>query len=64
MTGHASDLPIIFRYVTHSRVEAYKALGWIEHDGLVGTHHGAYSCLMTWPLDKGEPVEPESETRK
>ncbi len=64
MTSHASDIAMIIRYVPHSQVAAYVALGWIAHPGLFGTHHGAYSVLLEWPLDKGEPVEPESETRK
>jgi len=64
MTGNKSDLAMIVRYVNHSRVAAYVALGWIEHPGLFGTHHGQYSCLLEWPLEKGEPVEPEPEPHK
>lgn len=64
MTGHSSDLAMIVRYVNHSRVADYVALGWIAHPGLFGTHHGEYSQLLEWPLHKGEPVEPEPEPHK
>jgi hypothetical protein len=52
---------MIVRYVVHSKVASYIALGWIAHDGFVGTHHGQYSTLMEWPLEKGDPVEPEDD---
>lgn len=64
MTGHPSDLFIIIRYVPHSRVAAYEAAGWIKHDGFTGTHHGEYSVMMEWLLDKGDPVEPRPEIKK
>lgn len=60
-----SDLCMVIRYVPHSKVAAYTALGWIAHwDSFAGTHHGAYSVLCEWPLEKGEPVEPTDETGK
>lgn len=64
MTGHPSDLAMIIRYVPHSCVAAYEAAGWIKHESLTGTHHGEYSVMMEWPLDKGEPIEPEKEQGK
>lgn len=64
MTGHPDDLVLIIRYVSHSRVADYEAAGWIRHDGFTGTHHGEYSVMMEWPLDKGDPVEPGSESNK
>lgn len=64
MTGHPSDLPIIIRYVPQSRVAAYEAAGWIKYDGFIGTHHGEYSVMMEWLLDKGNPVEPRPEIKK
>ena len=58
MTGHPSDLAMIIRYVTHSRVQEYERLGWILRDGFYRVHHGEYSSIMEWPLYKGDPVEP------
>ena len=58
MTGHASDVAMIIRYVQQWRVKDYEALGWIYRPGFIGTHHGEYSAIMEWPLWKGEPVEP------
>lgn len=49
-----------FRYVPHSRVEAYTSLGWAEADRFGGTHHGHYSILMVW-RGEGEPIEPETD---
>jgi hypothetical protein len=45
-----------FRYVLHSRREAYEALGWTFAADL-GPTHGEYSVLMKWS-GEGEPVEP------
>ena len=65
MTPYAeADLAMIVRYVPHSRVPEYLALGWIAHDSFVGTHHGEYSVLMEFPLEKGEPVEPEKDLQQ
>lgn len=43
------------RYVRHHEVEAFKAKGWVVSDDLGGTHHGFYSCVMSWPHES----EPE-----
>lgn len=45
----------IFRYVIHSKREAYEALGWVASD--LGAPHCFYSCLCEW-IGEGEPVEP------
>ncbi len=45
-----------FRYVVHSRVDAYLAAGWVFGAGL-GLPHGCYSVLLEWPHDS-EPIEP------
>lgn len=42
------------KYVRHHEVEAYLARGWVVSNDLSGTHHGAYSVIMTWP-HAGEP---------
>lgn len=56
---------IVIRYVPHSRVAAYLALGWIAHwDCFTGTHHGAYAVLMEWPVILGTAVEPSGEERQ
>ena len=63
--NHDSDLRMVICYVTHSKVAAYVALGWVPHyDCFTGTHHGAYSVLCEWPLEKGEPVFPEGGEKK
>lgn len=54
------DVKLICRYVVHSRVEAYEALGWVNHGAMPG-HHAAYSVLMEWPLERGAPIEPTVE---
>lgn len=48
---------MIFRYVIHSRVHEYEALGWTRLEDLDGTHHGVWSALMRWE-GSGEPKEP------
>jgi hypothetical protein len=58
------DLRLICRYVVHSKVRAYEALGWINRGDMPG-HHAEYSVLMEWPLERGEPIEPsDSEARQ
>ena len=53
---------LIIRCVRHHDVDAYLALGWIAHrDCFAGTHHGAYSVLMEWPTEKGDPIEPRDK---
>lgn len=47
---------MVFRYVTHARVQSYIDAGWIDC-GPVAGHHGAYARLMKW-LGEGEPIEP------
>ena len=42
------------RYVVHSEIEKYKALGWEISDDLSGTSHGRWSVLMQWK-GEGEP---------
>lgn len=42
------------RYVVHSEIEKYKALGWEISDDLSGTSHGRWSVLMQWQ-GEGEP---------
>lgn len=61
MTGDNSDIALIVRYVPHYKVAEYEALGWVAHPGFYGIHHGAYSCLLEWPLSNGEPIEPGQE---
>ena len=46
-----------FRYVAHERVNEYESVGWVAHDGLIGTIHGQWSTLMEW-LGEGEVFEP------
>ena len=58
--GEHPDLSMILRYVLHRRVEAYVAVGWIDH-GPLPFPHGFYSNLCEWPLQNGEPVEPEDD---
>ena len=51
------------RYVQHSRVEAYLALGWVQERIVKPAHHDFHSALLTWP-GPGVPVEPkDGETR-
>lgn len=50
---------LIFRFVPHHLVQAYKDLGW-EDRGLSPGHHGAHSNTMRWEGD-GEPREPEQQ---
>lgn len=53
---------LIIRYVRNGDVPAYEAVGWIARpECFNGTHHGEYSTLCEWPMDKGEPVEPEDK---
>ncbi len=42
------------RYVAHSEIEKYRALGWEISDDLSGTSHGRWSVLMCWK-GEGEP---------
>ncbi len=47
------------RYVSHERVEAYKAIGWHDASGKTKLGlHGHWSLLMKWPHE-GDPVEPD-----
>lgn len=48
------------RYVVHSRIEAYEALGWRVVDRLTGTTHEFYSRIMKWDRE-GDPVEPKED---
>lgn len=50
---------VILRYVPHSRVRDYEAIGWTDL-GALPRPHGDYACLMEWRND-GEPVEPEED---
>jgi hypothetical protein len=61
MREQDSETIMILRYVPRRRVPAYQALGWVAHDCLNGTPHGLFSMLCEWPLELGEPVEPEPE---
>ena len=45
------------QYVTHDRVEAYRALGWKIESTLDGSAHSNYSVLMKW-VGEGEPPKP------
>jgi hypothetical protein len=48
-----------FRYVVHSLIPAYEALGWVRHSSLDGCRHGDHASLMEWK-GEGEPREPQS----
>lgn len=56
-TQNSSNV-VWLRYVIHSRVEQYKALGWEIRDTLEGTPHGQWAVYMKWPFDD-PPVEPK-----
>lgn len=51
---------LFFKYVPHRLVPSYLKAGWIETDILKGTGHAFYSCMMKWPDENSEPVEPQS----
>lgn len=46
------------RYVTHARVPAFEALGWVNRGPLLN-HMGIYSVVMEWPHES-DPPEPAS----
>jgi hypothetical protein len=48
------------KYVIHSNVDAYKALGWHATRVLEDSHHGHYAVLMEW-MGEGEPREPSRD---
>lgn len=49
---------MIYKYVIHSLIPEYEALGWINTGDLAGTHHGHYADLLMWPHEDQEPVFP------
>lgn len=49
----------IFRFVRHENASSYIDLGWVNHNSLVGTHHGQYSTLLEWPFPDRPPDEPK-----
>jgi hypothetical protein len=54
---------MIMRFVPHSNVKAYEALGW-EDRGFSPGHHGVHSRVMKWE-GEGEPIEPnQSESER
>lgn len=52
---------MIFRYVVHSLIPDYEALGWVNTGVLLGTHHGFHADLLEWH-GEGEPQEPAALT--
>jgi hypothetical protein len=53
----------VYRYVVHSLIPAFEALGWSNTGVLVGTHHGSYSDLLEWK-GEGDPQEPPELTER
>jgi hypothetical protein len=52
---------ILFRFVPHHLVQAYKDLGW-EDRGPSPGHHGAHSHTMRWESQEDrDPPEPMEE---
>lgn len=47
-----------FRFVSHNRVEAFTAAGWIDRGPSPG-HHGAHSRVMVWE-GEGDPPDPDA----
>lgn len=52
-------MSFFLRYVPHSRVNAFEAIGWrvVSNGKMLATNHGLYSVLMRWD-GQGDPPEP------
>ena len=63
MQNAKSDLAFVVRYVPVDRCASYVALGWVDR-GFAAARSNGWNRLLEWPLEKGEPVEPEQEVKQ